>query len=289
MGCAGASWCRRSLSITTAVIVTGASTAVSSMLLICVAELYKLLRVFAVTAQAIATGAADISQTILDDACSHSAAYEGLSSLPESAGSSSETEQDAPAAVPAVAPVDNAAEGRAGFESGFSKLFLLVEKHKRVGSSAPFVTDSASVADDVLPQQAAVEPVPATRLAAAWQDSPEALGVGVVWDARLLKLFKPLCISRVSAAHRTRDVRRRLRSRVKAPGNASGSPKARAPGLVCASLGPPQQAQYYDPECTFTPYICPKSLKIAETNRVSTCDVPLGDAFASICMACIHT
>lgn len=190
--------------------------------------------------------------------------------MPESAGSSSENEKDAPTSSSAGAvPLEDAAEGRAGFESGFSKLFLLVEKHKRVASAVPSVTDSASVSGDVLPQQAAVEPVPATRLAAAWQDSPEALGVGVVWDARLLKLFKPLCISRVAAAHRTRDVRRRLRSRVTAPGNASGSPKARAPGLVCASLGPPQQAQYYDPECTFTPYICPKSLKLAETNRVS--------------------
>jgi hypothetical protein len=45
---------------------------------------------------------------------------------------------------------------------------------------------------------------------ALWLVSPEAFAHDVLWEPWLLRLFKPLCVSRVATAHRTRGNRRTL-------------------------------------------------------------------------------
>ena len=234
---------------------------------------------------------------MLDDACSH---YTGLETAAQSVVGD-DAAQSTGIEVPRAESLQQRGESvmgsvaseRGEFESGFSKLMLLLDKHKRVategyGSAASSVRpmsalggDAADGDDEGLSIVTTAEPDFA-KVTSAWLTSPEALGIGVTWDARLLKLFKPLCVSRVAAAHRTREVRRRLKSRgltaaqqalkgssPASRGHSRESSKSKGDGgLVCASLAPPEEAQYYDEECTFEPEICPNSIKIAEAARV---------------------
>lgn len=222
------------------------------------------------------TGASDLSRAVLDDACRSSRVDRGLPSprgkaQPKPEGDDDGDAQPVPLLQDAPPGTDSAAatsSTRAGFESGFSRLLLLVEKHKRAAAASDA---SASDVDTVDGEEngSSVHAIP-TKLAAAWATSPEAFGVGVVWDERLLKLFKPLCMCRVATANRTRGVRQRLHAVAQESGDDGVQTEKvlGKPVLVCAALGSPPPPTHYDKECTFVPTICPKSQKMAEVNRV---------------------